>query len=264
MAQYQTVQIRNLIIGEGLPKICVSIMGETREELKSQAEAFQTHRADIAEWRADSFLKQYDLEKVTYEELKNIILPILQMLRLELRKLPLLFTFRTLQEGGEAAVTRGIYQSINQIAVESYCIDLLDIQYLMGEKMCGYFVSMAHEAEMAVILSYHDFEKTPSEEEMLDKLEKMQMFGADIAKIAVMPENLQDVLHLLSVTNQFAEQGKCPVITMSMGKKGMISRVTGEIFGSALTFAAGKKASAPGQIAVSNVREALRLLHENS
>lgn len=67
-------------------------------------------------------------------------------------------------------------------------------------------------------------------------LEQMCAGGADIVKLAVMPQNMEDVLKLLSVTYEFKEENPdTPVITMSMGKMGMISRLCGESFGAAVT-----------------------------
>lgn len=94
-------------------------------------------------------------------------------------------------------------------------------------------------------------------------LEQMCAGGADIVKLAVMPQNMEDVLKLLSVTNEFKEENPdTPVITMSMGKMGMISRLCGESFGAAVTFAAHKKASAPGQMEMHEVADILEKMHK--
>ena len=85
----------------------------------------------------------------------------------------------------------------------------------------------------------------------------------DIVKLAGMPQDMEDVLKLLSVTNEFKEENPdTPVITMSMGKMGMISRLCGESFGSAITFAAHKKASAPGQMEMHEVADILERIHK--
>lgn len=83
-------------------------------------------------------------------------------------------------------------------------------------------------------------------------------------KIAVMPTNAADVLTLLDASNTMKEQyANRPIITMSMSGKGVISRLAGEVFGSALTFGAAKKASAPGQVSVAELRNILSLLHSS-
>ena len=122
----------------------------------------------------------------------------------------------------------------------------------------------AHERGVKVVASSHDFEKTPNVGEMVDRLCRMQRAGADLLKIAVMPKDPGDVLTLLAATWQMREcYASQPVITMAMGGKGVISRMAGEIFGSALTFGSAGKASAPGQVKAEELKGVLRMLHEN-
>ncbi|TGC75781.1 type I 3-dehydroquinate dehydratase, partial [Salmonella enterica subsp. enterica serovar Wilhelmsburg] len=121
----------------------------------------------------------------------------------------------------------------------------------------------AHQHIVAVKMSNHDFHKTPAAEEIVQRLRKMQELGADIPKIAVMPQTKADVLTLLTATVEMQERyADRPIITMSMSKTGVISRLAGEVFGSAATFGAVKKASAPGQISVADLRTVLTILHQ--
>ena len=92
----------------------------------------------------------------------------------------------------------------------------------------------------------------------------MEERGADIAKIAVMPEYKKDLLTLLAATECAAEEMQIPVVTMSMGEIGLLSRLSGEIFGSALTFGTAGAASAPGQMDAVELRKILTLIHKNS
>ena len=113
-------------------------------------------------------------------------------------------------------------------------------------------------------MSNHDFFKTPSKEEIISRLCAMQEKGADIPKIAVMPQSKKDVLTLLSATNEMAEEhANRPIITMSMAATGVISRLAGEVFGSCLTFGAAKKASALGQMGVNDLKTVLETLHKS-
>ena len=78
-----------------------------------------------------------------------------------------------------------------------------------------------------------------------------------------MPQSTSDVLTLLAATLEMQEQyADRPIITMSMANTGVISRLAGEVFGSAATFGAVKKASAPGQISVNDLRTVLTILHQ--
>lgn len=90
----------------------------------------------------------------------------------------------------------------------------------------------------------------------------MKKLGADVAKLACMPQSAKDVLTLLSATEHVKSQYPDePLITMSMGKLGAVSRISGEIFGSCLTFGSAKQASAPGQIEVTMLQKILKVLH---
>ena len=87
--------------------------------------------------------------------------------------------------------------------------------------------------------------------------------GADIPKIAVMPQTKKDVLTLLSATEEMAsDYADRPIITMSMAGTGVISRLCGEVFGSSMTFGAAGKASAPGQIGAEKLHQALQIVHD--
>ena len=112
--------------------------------------------------------------------------------------------------------------------------------------------------------SNHDFHKTPAKSDIIYRLRKMQDMGADIPKIAVMPQNKRDVLTLLAATEEMVtDYADRPVITMSMAGTGVISRLCGEVFGSSMTFGAAKKASAPGQMGVEDLSTVLGLLHKS-
>lgn len=89
-------------------------------------------------------------------------------------------------------------------------------------------------------------------------------------ELGAVPENCsnatvqKDVLTLLEATREMAEEhADRPIITMSMAGTGLISRLCGEVFGSALTFGAVGKASAPGQMNASDLREILTLIDKS-
>ena len=83
----------------------------------------------------------------------------------------------------------------------------------------------------------------------------------NIPKLAVMPKTKADVIKLLIASEEISRELDKPIVTMSMGKLGVISRIGGEIFGSAMTFGTNGAASAPGQIDANYLSELLNLLH---
>ena len=114
-----------------------------------------------------------------------------------------------------------------------------------------------------MVCSSHDFHKTPPRAELVSRMVAMQRAGADLPKLAVMPQSRADVLELLAATAEMTDyHPETPVITMSMGALGAVSRLCGEAFGSAMTFANPGTASAPGQVGldvVNAVLDSLRL-----
>ena len=111
-----------------------------------------------------------------------------------------------------------------------------------------------------LIGSFHDFNATPAAAQILAKLEAMQAAGADVAKVAVMPRELKDVLTLLEATLEARQRLTVPLITMAMGPFGSLSRMFGWVFGSTVSFAVGQKASAPGQVPIEDLRIVLDVL----
>lgn len=250
-----TVKVRNIEIGAGIPKICVPIVGVTREEILAAAENIKSTKADVVEWRVDWYEDIFDFAKTEAT---------MQALREVLGEMPILFTFRTSKEGGEKAIETEAYVELNQNAAKTGLVDLVDVEAFTGDDVVKAVVEIAHENGVKVIASNHDFHKTPAKEEIVSRLRKMQELGADIPKIAVMPQNKKDVLTLLAATEEMvSEYADRPIITMSMSGTGVISRLCGEVFGSALTFGAVGKVSAPGQMGIEDLTTVLGLLHKS-
>ena len=179
-------------------------------------------------------------------------------LRAALGEKLLLVTFRTKAESGETSLTPQQYADFCGTVCVSGCADLLDVEFFPNQEKLPALIGQAHKAGVAVVCSSHDFHKTPSRTEMVTRLTTMQQAGADLPKLAVTPNSPSDVLELLAATAEMAEQHpETPVITMSMGTLGAVSRLCGETFGSAMTFANPGQASAPGQVALDVVNEVL-------
>lgn len=250
-----TVKVKNITLGEGKPKICVPIVGVTKEDILNQAKALQNVEVDVVEWRVDWFEGALQFEKV-----KDVLVD----LREELKELPLLFTFRTSREGGEKSIESEEYVNLNKLVAATGLVDLVDVEVFTGDDYVKEVIKSAHESNVKVIASNHDFDKTPSKDEIVSRLIKMQDLGADIPKIAVMPTCKLDVLELLEATVIMSEQhANRPIITMSMAGKGVISRLCGEAFGSCLTFGSVAKASAPGQINVEELNKVLNIINKS-
>ena len=249
------VEVRNLKLGEGIPKICVPLVGKTNEEILEEAKFLKNVKFDLIEWRVDHYENVEDLEKV-----KEIV----KALREEVGETVILFTFRSKKEGGELEVSDEYYAELNKTVAETKLVDLVDVELFTGDEIVKDIVETAHNNGVKVVMSNHDFFKTPAKEEIISRLCKMQDLGADLPKIAVMPNTSEDVVTLLAATEEMStKHANRPIITMSMGGLGLVSRLSGETFGSALTFGAAKAASAPGQISVDKLATILEVMHES-
>jgi 3-dehydroquinate dehydratase-1 len=250
-----TIKVKNIVLGDGVPKICVPIVAKTKTEIIEEALSFANIHVDVVEWRVDWFEDVFDIEKVK-DVLKDLVPA--------LNNIPLLFTFRTSKEGGEKAIDDKTYAQLNKAVAATGLVDMVDVEAFTGDEIVKDIIEGAHVFGVKVVASNHDFGKTPSKDDIIYRLRKMQDLGADIPKIAVMPKSKLDVLELLEATVIMSEKyADRPIITMSMSGIGVISRLTGEVFGSALTFGAAKKASAPGQIGVEDLYGVLQLLHKS-
>lgn len=246
-----TVNIRNVELGVGSPKIAVPLVAKNSDGLQQALASLNGLRFDIVEFRVDFLDIAADADAV---------MAATERVRAALPDTPLLFTFRRSVEGGECPCSDEYYFSLLHRAIESGVIDVIDIELFAGDEPVRTAVAAAKAKGVAALLCNHDFDKTPPKEEIAGRLKKMASLGADICKIAVMPQRAADVLTLLDATQEVSQTVTQPIVTMSMGKLGVISRLAGQTFGSAMTFGAAAQASAPGQIGVNDLREILDIL----
>ncbi|WP_368490252.1 type I 3-dehydroquinate dehydratase [Clostridium sp. BJN0013] len=247
------VKVRDIKLGEGIPKIAVPFVGCNEEEIMEEISCLKTIKLDIVEWRIDHYKYVENIEKVN---------KLLQKIRKNLNNIPILVTFRTVKEGGKKKISLEYYIELNKAIAATGNADMVDIELFVAEdEVVKKIVGDLHKYNVKVIMSNHDFHKTPDKDELISRMCKMQQLGADVAKIAVMPCNTKDVLELLNATDEMkCRHNDTPIITMSMGALGVISRLAGETFGSALTFGSAKVASAPGQLEANELYKVLQLI----
>ena len=249
----KTVMMRNLEIGAGAPKVIVPIVAATAEGIVAKGKELTAYTMDVVEWRVDFYEDVFDIDKVVATA---------KDLRAALGETPILFTFRTKKEGGEKEIAMDQYVALNKALVESGYVDACDVEVFSGDDVVASIIDAAHAAGKVVVASNHDFFGTPSKDDLCYRLRKMQDLGADLPKIAVMPKSVADVVTLLDATatmkTKYADR---PIITMSMGSMGVITRIAGEAFGSSMTFGAVGQVSAPGQIPVEKLQTAMGILH---
>lgn len=243
-----TVKVRNIVLGEGLPKIAVPNIGVTEEEILASAKQIAAAKPDIMEWRIDYYeagIKDNEKLIATAKALRDVV-----------GELPILVTFRTKNEGGVLELGEDEYLDLVATVVTNRLGDAVDIELFHDEERVKDLVKQAHNYNVVVIMSNHDFEKVPAKDVIEFRLKKMADLGADVPKLACMPHSADDVLTLLSATNDARKALSTPIITMAMADLGKVSRIAGQVFGSCLSFGAVGKTSAPGQLSIKDLRNA--------
>lgn len=239
-------------IGGAKPLTCLPLIGKLRGELIGQAKQLKILAPDLLEWRADYFEQVEDIDACLFS---------LRELRKEIGKIPLIFTLRSSLEGGQCKLAEYERQALIIEALMSGEADIFDIEMSNKPVFIESIKKAKVQTQSKLILSYHNFDSTPSEEVIVDKLVQAEEMGADIAKVAVMPKNNGDVLTLLGATNRARTTlVNIPIITMSMGATGAVTRLVGGQFGSDITFAIGEASSASGQLPIADVRRVMDIL----
>lgn len=218
------------------PKICVPIFEKNIEKALEVSKSYIELGADILELRIDA------LENPTANNIEKLVMEI---------NFPLIVTNRTPKEGG--LFKGGEEKRIEILVSASSGAEYVDIELQTDEV----YLSRLLELDTKTIISFHDFEKTPPQNELLDIVKKEKELG-DIAKFAVMPQKMEDTITVLNILNQEKN-----TVGISMGEMGKYTRLVAPLFGSPFTFASAGSSSAPGQLDIQSTRFILDKLLEN-
>jgi 3-dehydroquinate dehydratase-1/3-dehydroquinate dehydratase/shikimate dehydrogenase len=220
---------------ENLHRICVSIARKTVAEAVSAATAVGS-LADVIEIRLDA---------LTQMAVAPFISQIPQ---------PLLFTNRPTWEGGGFNGTEAERLSPLIEAAGSGC-HFVDLELKAPSSSHQAMLAALEKSASRLILSWHNFQETPTINELVGRLSMMQDLGADIAKIVTMAATAQDVRRMLLLQDQ-AEAMGMPLIAFCMGRLGVISRVATLELGGFMSYCAvnDEEATAPGQLSVATLR----------
>lgn len=242
--------VKNLNIGELPVKTIVPITAKTKQQALEQAQMIaENPNADMAEFRIDLLDFASDTKAVIElgKELNQV-----------LKNKPLIATIRTVNEGGKLKISDAEYEKIYSEYLKQPFMQLLDIEMFRDQARVEKLTQRAHQKNILVIMSNHDFDKTPTQQDIEQRLLKQDQMGADILKIAVMPKSKQDVMTLMNATLNVSQKSKKPLLTMSMGRLGTISRIATANMGGSMSFGMIGEASAPGQIDVAQLKQFLK------
>ena len=236
------------------PLICTPLIGRSLEQLLAELDVVLPKKPDVLEWRID-FFDQIGSQAQVFKALDAI--------KNKANDTSLLFTRRSTLEGGEAiALSEAQVIALYAAVCESKSIDLIDYEMANDLANIALVRAAAKANGIKLVLSFHNFTSTPGLEILSQKFLLAEQLGADVAKVAVMPRDLDDVLTLLTATREASKTLQSPLISMSMGALGSLTRLFGGAFGSALSFAVGAGTSAPGQLPIEDLATVLAILRK--
>lgn len=250
------LRLRGATLDARHPAVCVPLVAGTPDAARAAALALPPGVADVVELRLDHLAGAAQDPQVVRAAVAAVreALP---------AHVPLLATFRSAREGGEQPADDDAYAAVVgtvlDVAGTDHAADAVDVE--LATPGAAALVARAQAAGLTVVVSSHDFTGTPPVGELVDVLRRQRAAGADVCKVAVMPHDADDVLALLTATRAFAREADRPVVTMAMGALGVVSRLAGGVFGSAMTFGSVGAASAPGQVDAARLHGVLEILH---
>ena len=237
------------------PLICTPLIGRNRGQVLAEVHKVLIQKPDLLEWRVDYFeaLAQTAEVIATAQDIKAAA-----------GGIPLMFTRRSIKEGGmPIALSEDGVVKLYAAVCDSRSVDLVDFEMSNDPDDLRRVRDTSRANGIQMVMSFHNFSYTPGLEFLNQRFLEAERLGADVAKIAVMPRDLADVLTLLTATLQSSEKLRIPLISMSMGALGSVTRLFGGVFGSSVTFAVGESSSAPGQVPVEDLRQVLEILRKS-
>jgi 3-dehydroquinate dehydratase-1 len=245
VSETKIIDIRGRKLGGDTPLICSPLVGRTRERVLAEAASVVAKKPDVIEWRVDYFDGIADSKAVVEAG---------RALRAAAGDMPIIFTRRSIKEGGEkiAIGDEEVVRLYDAVAA-SGLVDFIDFEMGNDPAHVREVRESTRKHGARLILSYHNFGFTPGREFLVQRFLEAERQGADVAKVAVMPRDRGDVLALLAATAEADSKARIPLISMSMGPLGSVTRMIGGVFGSSLSFAIGEGSSAPGQIPIADL-----------
>lgn len=218
-------------------KTCVSIAEETPNKLKKTLK-IALRKSDYVEVRFD-FLKAEQIPKT------------LDMIKNHLKRT--VCTLRPTNEGGKFQGTEKERISILKLIAE-YNPFLLDVEFNTIRKSKD-LERYLKSTKTRLLISWHDFKKTPSFSDLKNQMKKMIKFSSNV-KIVTTAKTVEDSTRVLQL---YSIKGKTNLIAFSMGDSGRISRILCLYLGSPYTYVSLGKPVAPGQFSVDEVKKITRL-----
>lgn len=249
----RTAKLGRVTLGEGMPAICVPVMGRTIPEIAQAAARAKAAQADVIELRIDSLTDRPGLQEA---------MDACRAVRGSAEEIPLLFTLRTRRDGGAGTADVQAYEALLGAVMESRVCDAVDCELSAGEAVFARLAEQAKRAGVLLVGSSHEFGEIGDMQRAAQWLKRQEALGADVCKAAVMTRTNAEAFALAQVYAGVYEQLTIPMIAIAMGPAGIMTRVGAACMGSCLTFGTAGEASAPGQIDAKKLRTALEIVQD--
>ena len=172
-----------------------------------------------------------------------------------------LLTVRRPDEGGAQALPDAERLRIYEAGMPHADWIDTEIASLKSPAFSG-FIQECHVADVGVVASFHDFEGFPGIELLQQKVETAFDFGAQVAKLAVVIEEMEDLFSVAQLVESQCARGRL-ISAMGMGSLGKLSRLVLARAGSCLNYGYLQTPNAPGQWSAEELTELLAKLDES-
>ena len=234
------------IISKNTFASCIPLISANQDELLADVEVGVANGCDFLEWRRDHYMQGTVL--TPEDELK-----LLTEIKKRMPNQGLIYTYRSHYEGGVFKTATEVREAAIDTAIKSNLVDYVDVELQSEAAFLQRIKQALNMNPTQWIVSHHNFEKTPTSEEIGAIYAAMESVGGDVLKLAVMPNSINDIRQLICASLNHNEQSEKAIIAIAMGEAGGITRIAPELCGGSLTYVAGAGKTAPGQLSLEEI-----------
>lgn len=234
------------IISKNTFASCIPLISQNRNELLADVEVGVANGCDFLEWRRDHYMPGDVL--IPEDELE-----LLTEIKKRMPNQGLIYTYRSHHEGGVFETPDEVREVAINTAIKSNLVDYVDVELHSESAFLERIKAVLKTSHTQWVVSHHNFEETPTSNEISAIYAAMESAGGDVLKLAVMPNAMDDIRQLMCATLNHNGQSEKAIIAIAMGESGGITRIAPELCGGSLTYVAGAGKTAPGQLSLEEI-----------
>jgi 3-dehydroquinate dehydratase-1 len=215
-----------------LAKICASLAAENASDLAAQAKNAFDLGADFIEARLDFIAPEHVMQAADGIDKDRAV-----------------FTLRSKNQGGRFSGTEEErVKLLRKLAEKRPMLVDVELETLQANDNLADYLELA---SIPTLVSWHDFEKTPPNDEIADIITEMRLYS-NYVKVVTTAKSVEDSVRLMSLYEN--SLGLHPII-FAMGEAGVVTRVLCALYGAPYTYATLEKAVAPGQLTIAQMKQ---------